>query len=216
MTIGRIKIEALKLMYLNARDIHEEDLDGLGADQNYSDFLSAMPGCINRALQDIVLRRILPIKVAVLNRQNDPSWVYGGAYFDIGTMLPDLYAIERIALVNAERNRYYGAVSYYHEGDGLVIPDYMTGGGDEYRLLYRPLLPEVSAETRNDFELPLPLPLASAIPYFIKAELYAADTSSNLSEAQLARQAYETALSRYAEKAEGGHQTRIKNVFGGW
>ena len=60
MTIGRIKIEALKLMFLNARDIHEDELTSLGAEQNYSDYLASMPGCIHRALQDMVLRKILP------------------------------------------------------------------------------------------------------------------------------------------------------------
>lgn len=216
MTIGKIKIEALKLMYLGARDLHEEDLDELGADQNYSDYLAAMPGCINRALQDMVVRSLLPVKVAVLSGKNDPGWVYGGAFFDLSTIVPDLYEVERIARVNPWRNRYQGAVSYAMEGDGLIIPDYQTGGGDEYRLLYRPTLSEVSGETRNDYELPIPDALACAIPYFIKAELYASDTPSNLSEAQLARQSYEAALSRYATRSQGGHQTRIKNVFGRW
>ena len=51
MTIEEIKKEALKLMFTNQdNEIDESSIIELEQDDNYSDFLVNMNGCINRAL----------------------------------------------------------------------------------------------------------------------------------------------------------------------
>ena len=211
MTIGRIKIEALKLMFLNARDIHEDELTSLGADQNYSDYLASMPGCIHRALQDMVLRKILPKKVYVIDPYADGEWVDGGFAFDT-SRIADLHDVARI--VKHGSRGYVEDVGYDREGDRILIFGYDTAY--EYRVIYDVALPAVDQATPNDMQPDIPEPLAVVIPYFIKAELFTSDTPSNAAEAERARGLYETALARYAKDPPSSRRVRIKTVFGGW
>ena len=54
MTLGEIKIEALKLMFTNSQhDIAVSDLSNLYQDGNYGSYLVNMPGAINRAFDRI-------------------------------------------------------------------------------------------------------------------------------------------------------------------
>lgn len=206
MTIGRVKIEALKLMYANSRDIHEDDLDELGADQNYSDYLAAMPGCINRALQDMVVRMILPRVSVKLD-------VDGKELEVIKVKRPEqLYSIARISATTPDD--YAPTITYYEEGDRIVLLGYKKGA--EYAAEGYPRIEEVSTATRNEAVLPIPEELAAVIPYFIKSELYAMDGRSNAEEASQARQYYEMQVARYADEPVGGIRKSVRMTFGGW
>lgn len=210
MTIGRMKIEALKLMFLNARDLHEEELDELGADQNYSDYLAAMPGCIHRALQDMVVRRILPMKSREI--------VQSDGIRDGNVLRFSLRGIEdlfSVASVVCERDG-IGSVraDFSVENEELLL--YRPYDGWRYRVVYYPSLPEVSAATPNEMAPDIPEPLSAAIPYYIKGELFTTDTPSNAGEADRARAMYEAVLARYAQGAGGSRPARVKTVFGRW
>ena len=51
MTIGEIKKEALKLMFTNQdNEIDQNGMEFLMNDDNYGDYISNMPGSINRAI----------------------------------------------------------------------------------------------------------------------------------------------------------------------
>lgn len=211
MTIGRMKIEALKLMFLNARDIHEDDLDTLSADQNYSDYLAAMPGCIHRALQDMVLRKILPLRSRELLLSEGEAQ---GAVtrFSLSTLIPDLYGISSVICTRegGEEVR----IDYGTADEELLL--YKPRDGWSYRVVYHPSLPEVTTATPNTSRPDIPETLAAVIPYYIKAELFTTDTPSNAQEAERARVMYETALARYAQERSYSRQRRVKTVFGGW
>jgi hypothetical protein len=207
MTIGLMKIEALKLLYLNPRDIHEADLTQLGANQNYSDYLAAMPGCINRAQQDIITRRILPLRVYTIPPK--------AKTVDLSE-ITDLYAIQRISFESAFS--YDKKISYEREGDKVMLLDGAPDG--IYKIIYYPKVAPIRAETPDDYEPDIPEPVAAAIPYFIKAELLNMDGGANSQEVVQARNMYETALTRYQQANREAHAGRVKNVFtrmlGGW
>ena len=201
MTIGQIKIEALKIMYLCTRDVHEDELTALGADQNYSDYLAAMPGCIHRAVQGMVARRILPTKDLVLPHQKE---------FDLSGV-EDFYAAEEVLIYRDGVRQ--GDAPCMIEGDKLILLS--VEENNEYILKYSPTLPIITTATKNNYKLPIPEPLAAAIPYFIKAELYTLEAPSNAAEAERSRNLYETALLTYSA-SKHTIQRRVRSWFRGW
>ena len=201
MTIGQIKIEALKIMYLCARDVHEDELQSLGADQNYSDYLAAMPGSIHRALQDMVARKILPTKTFTLPQEK---------VFDLGK-IEDYYAADGVFLYRDDVAM--AEAECVIDGETLILQN--ADERYEYRLKYFPTLPVITSATPNNYKLPIPEALAAAIPYFIKSELYPLDTPSNVADAERARNYYDAAVVRYISSANLT-QRRIKNWFRGW
>ena len=201
MTIGQIKIEALKIMYLCARDVHEDELQSLGADQNYSDYLAAMPGSIHRALQDMVARKILPTKTFTLPQEK---------VFDLGK-IEDYYAADGVFLYRDDVAM--AEAECVIDGETLILQN--ADERYEYRLKYFPTLPVITSATPNNYKLPIPETLAAAIPYFIKSELYPLDTPSNVADAERARNYYDAAVVRYISSTNPT-QRRIKNWLRGW
>ena len=209
MTIGKMKIEALKLMFLNLRDIHEDQLDELGADINYSDYLSGMPGAINRALRQIVARQILPVKSRVINLKEGEKTneVYR---FDLSSIISDYYNVSGVIrsreVIGEER------IDYGIEGDALLL--YRPDEKSTYRVVYHPNIPVVTSGTLDTMDVAMPEELASLVPYFIKADLYAKDNEDAASQA-LAR--FEAGVAEYAARPRAGERKRVVTKFGlGW
>ena len=198
MKRGEIKIEALKLMFaVNNADYTDADVDNLDlmkADRNYSDYLSAMVGSVNRCFAILEERRILPVRSMVLGD--------GGRYV---LNAEDFFDVERI--VYEGNGEYDGNCEYFREGDAVIIKDYDTHG--EYRLLYRPSIPRVCAYTPDDTEIPIPDRIACYIPYFIKSELFRMDEPDEATEA---RRFFEAAIGDIS-KSESGRQTRVAHSY---
>ena len=69
MKLGDIKIEALKLMFVNmGDDIDIESLETYAQDEIYKSYLVNMPGAINRCFASIEEKRVLPSKSRTLQR----------------------------------------------------------------------------------------------------------------------------------------------------
>lgn len=182
MKYGDIKIEALKLMFVNmGDDISADKLEKYEQDDTYNSYLVNMPGSINRCFSVLENKSVLPPKAKDLAVSDG---VASGAFirFDLTVVISDFYDIERVASETAD-GEYCGDCDYQREGDTLVLERY----DDEdirYIVLYRPMIPRVKSNTDSDFELPLPENIASLIPYFIKGDLYRDDEPNEASEAR--------------------------------
>lgn len=202
MTIGEIKIQALKLMFVTYQDnISVDDLEKLGGQENYSKYLINMDDAINRCLADIERRRILPVKSVAMN---DFEWNLRGkvARFDL-TTVSDFYDVERISCESLYE--YNGNVPYYRDGDVILLMDYNNEA--EYRLVY---YPKVIREAGDKGIIKnLPDNLACLIPYYVKGDLYRDDEPNEASEA---RNWYEQAMSEYRNPVSNV-QTRVKTVY---
>lgn len=168
MTLGEIKIEALKLMFASyERDFSVSDLDLLSASEAYRDYLINMPGAINRAYAVLENSGVLPsasvdITASVKRCKN------GTCEYDT-SVLKDFLAVDRI-IFKGNDGEYLPECSYRTEGRVLIIPEYPSDG--HYILLYRPHLTRVTASTENGDVSGIPENIAVFIPYFIKGELY--------------------------------------------
>ena len=211
MNLGEIKIETLKLMFLNMnQDIIIEKLKTYSLDETYKSYLINMAGAINRCLSNIEEKRVLPSKTKQLNIANGTA---SGSFlrFDLGTLIGDFYDIERIVR-ETDDGDYNGNFEYQREGNTIVLEKCEDSDGITYTVIYKPCLKRVTSITPDDTELNIPDNIASNIPYFLKGELYRDDEPNEASEA---RNWYEAAMEEIMMKADKqiNNINQTKNVY---
>lgn len=201
MKIGTIKAEALKLMYLTGSDtVGAEDIDMLESEENLRPYLFAMTGAINRCLSDIEVRRILPTKTKRIGQSLSGTLVLSLSE------ITDFYDVERVSA--AISGEYRGNVSFFTEGDFLMIPD--ADAGAVYTLIYHPKIRRLSGNEWNTEELEgIPDAVACLIPYYIKGELYREDEPNEAGEA---RNWYESGMA-LIHPVRDGVQDRVRTVY---
>ena len=206
MKLGEIKIEALKLMFANYNtDIDIDKIIDLYDDENYGYYLVNMNGSINRCFSALEEKLVLPSKNFVLNKTL-AEVSCGKMRFNLDEILTDYFAIDRVIYEN-EYGEYNGNINFEMEGNVLVLPE--IGARESYRLLYKPSLERVSADTEEDTELNIPNSIATHIPYFIKGDLYRDDEPNEASEA---RNWFEQAMTELHSKQDT-NMNRVDTIF---
>lgn len=184
MTVGDIKIQALKLMFVSySDDIGVENMDAFKGSENYRAYLVNMNGSIDRCLADIEKRCVLPVKTLELVPKSEPIHGYM-TRIDIDA--PDFYEIERIS--KESLYEYDGNHPYMREGNTLLFTTFDTGA--KYRLMYYPRVERTVGLADAD-DIGLPEEIAAFVPYFIKGDLFREDEPNEASEA---RNWYESAM----------------------
>lgn len=207
MKLGDIKIEALKLMFINmGDDIGIENLETISQDETYRSYLVNMPGAINRCFANIEEKRVLPSKSKVLTHSRG---IASGGFLRFKlSEIPDFFDIERIAK-ETDDGEYDGDYDYTVEGDTLVLDRYEEGDGITYTVIYKPTIERVTYLTDDNTEIAIPNNIAANIPYFLKGDLYRDDEPNEASEA---RNWYEQAMNEIYLKKE--HKTtKIKSIY---
>ena len=208
MTLGEIKIEALKLMFTNVEDdLVPENLSNYIEDENYRDYLVNMPGAINRCFARLEVVGVLPSRRRALKVSEGLA---SGSFlrFDLSEMLEDFHDIDRI-VCEGDDGDYNGDADYYREGDILVLPRFEERDGISYTLIYKPTLKRVSTISENGEALDIPENIASYIPYFIKGDLYRLDEPNEAAEAMnWFESAINEILMRRTSKAN-----QVKNIY---
>lgn len=180
MKLGEIKIQALKLMFVNYNDdISIEDIYALSTDQNYGSYLVNMTGSINRCFSSIEEKRVLPVKSYTLH-YSDGEADNSFFRFNLNALIPDFFDIDR--LIYQHEGIYCGDMDYQREADILVLKNPCAEG--TYRLLYYPKIARIDSLADNQMELDIPNGIAEQIPYFIKGDLYRDDEPNEASEAR--------------------------------
>lgn len=151
MTINDIKVEALKLMFTN----YNEDINDINAclnDDNYSAYIPAMNGAINRAVGRLWAKRVITKMFTLLPTAHKDT----ANYSDLCDVLYPVTDTERLLI--EERIK-----SLYLNLEGIDIED------------------KVNEEIKNEIvkrRLYIPADAQALIPYYIKAELYEEDEPS--------------------------------------
>lgn len=206
MKLGEIKIEALKLMFINYNiDISIEELDRYLQDENYASYLVNMPGAINRCFANIEERGVLPPKSFVLKTEDglaSASFIR----FDLPTLIEDFFAVDRIIYECGDD--YDGDHDYRMEGNTLVLENF-DNERESFILLYKPKVERVLATTDNETEIEIPENIAVHIPYFIKGDLYRDDEPNEASEARNWYEASMEGLSIATENKTG----KVKSTY---
>jgi hypothetical protein len=202
MTVGDIKIQALKLMFVTYdRDLTPDSLGELGADINYRAYLINMNGSIDRCLADIEKRCILPAKIQAITPSTEPV---AGYMTRCEITARDFFEIERVSKEGLYE--YDGDHPYMREGNTILLKEYDPSA--KYNLIYYPKARRASV-LRDTDELEIPENVAAAIPYFVKGELFRED---NASEANESMRQYEAAMASI-DNPRTSKQGRVVSTF---
>lgn len=217
MKLGEIKLEALMMIFpgeaLNVtEDNLEEALGVLKSDPNYSDYLAAMPGIINRCFGVLENKGVLPTKQVELEAEGQTQT--GGLTpplqirCDLGGLAKDYGILERVAFEGANGASYTARCDYIRESADVILLPYMGKG--KYMVIYTPRLPRVGLISSESTEvLEGRDDITSLIPYYIKSELLYTEYPE---DAKLARSLFEEGLSSLVSHKDS-YQSKVETVY---
>ena len=203
MTWGEVKLIALQTMFSN-------EGPNLSVDDINQEYLYAMPGKANEAMQQIaaVGRPFLKdwhIKIAedaaeaVTPELLTLPAVEKHYKISLGHYLPRFRCIDRGQVMLDDGNIYDVAEDWHMEGDDvLVIPGNVSG---EYTVWYQAYPQTITAATPDDAAIDMPENAAVLIPLYIAAELYKED---ELAMATVLRNEYEDGLQKLQAAWQAG------------
>ncbi len=209
MKLGEIKLEALMMIFpgealsVNLEDLNEA-LGILRGDPNFSDYLAAMPGAINRCFGVLENSGVLPTKQAELAIESERRLVR----CELNALSPDYGILERVAFEGAGGTGYTSECDYMKESADVILLPYMGKG--RFIFIYTPRLPRVSNISDEDTDVLLGRDdIASLIPYYVKSELL---YTEHPDDARLARQLFEESLNGLVSHKEG-YQGKVQSVY---
>lgn len=176
MTIGEIKIQALKLMFTNySNDIQADNIDDLISNDNYGSYLVNMSGSINRAISRINNSGVLRSKAYSVDYSTESEHIVVGEYitkYDLQELIADYHSLDRV-IKEGLYGEYNGRIAYNLEEDTLLLSPLIDG--ESYRLMYKPQIAQISYDSDDTLEFDAPNDIANIIPLFIKGDLFEED-----------------------------------------
>ncbi|MBQ9744731.1 MAG: hypothetical protein IJW19_06360 [Clostridia bacterium] len=213
MKLGEIKLEALMLCFANPElgvDIDNEEvfldtLNNLKYDENYKNYMNAMPGAINRCFSSIEHKGILPTKA--VNLTGSSLLVYEGLVrLDLNELAKDFCQLESITLISNGVVVPHMPFTRLGENTVLLQP---IGAKDEYVIIYGPKIPRIKISTPESYEIDLPEDILALVPYFIKGDIMRIDDANEAAEA---RNIFE-AMCQEIYTGEKNYQSEVKTVY---
>lgn len=218
MTWGECKLLALQTMFSN------EGME-LNVDDSNQDYVYAMPGKANEALQQItsvgrpLLKRFtITVALGAEEERGDGFLTLGAAdngrfHLKLREFIPRFRCIDQLMLESG--GVYDRAENWNLEGDDvLVLPGDLAG---TYTLWYAAYPQTITSTTEDTETLDIQPEAAVLIPLYIAAELYKED---ELAMATIFRNEFEDGLEKLRQAwREGGSHLRggmVRNTTGWW
>ena len=171
MKLGEIKLEALKIMNINNDSVLVlNNMDAILGEKRYAKYLNNMFNCINKAIDVINHKKILPQERIEMSELALKQGAINNR-FDVSS-IKDFLSISRI--VYEDNNGYQERVPFEREGKMVVVsnkylPEYLA-------MVYDTRIDNITENIADTDEIPgLSDELARLIPYYIKFELYQED-----------------------------------------
>ncbi len=212
ITIGDVKVAALKLMFTNYSD-KITSLDGdmcdnianLEYDAEYGKYLVNMDESINRALLRLSAVGALPLKTHTFEMYKGKK----AERINLSEKITDFYRL--IKVIKETSDSYESDYRYDLETDTVIrIP--AQEEDCEITLVYEPQESIITDETSNkDTFSNVPDELAVLIPYFVKSELFEEE------QPEFAAQARNLFESSIADRINSAYQNQkvVADVYGG-
>jgi hypothetical protein len=193
------------------REATDEWIRAMSEDENYKDYMDGVFGAMDRCFTDIELRGILPLRRAAIPDGGEARGSY--RRYAVAELIPSggvPVAVE-VSDHRGRPERLSMGVEYFIEAGEMLLPAECEGAA----ILYRAVLPRVTIADDLTAAVPLPVQIASLVPYFLAAELYRGEESGEADELMAL---YERGMARAAVPASPA-QDRVINVmsvdFGG-
>lgn len=190
MTKGQLIVNCIKL--LNENNSEQIDDTTVSNNPEFLDRTTVIVPSINRALLRLSELKKLP--------QSEYTVSYDEKYRNKTikvdtTIVNDMTHINNIMLLNDEEGYIETNVSYFLEGNYLILPP--ISRGEKYVIFYEPPVKWVLETDEDLVEIEYPDYILQCIPYFVKADIFEED---NPSLANLARNIFESYASQIPVK----------------
>ena len=218
MTLGEIKTESLRLMFPDCGfDFVRDNVSELLENPEYSDYVLNMPGAINRCFSNIENKKILPVKSMEIPEES-MEVINGMVRIDLHELIPDYYDTSRLVRQLSNPNdpsdfwMYKTNAVFAMEGNTLITEK--PHKNEILRVIYHPSIARVTSYTDPETEIEIPDYISTAIPYYVKGDLFRADEPDEAAEA---RNWYESAvleIQRRIQTVQTSVQTNYNQVWG--
>ncbi len=190
MKIGEIKIEAIMLMFPSAQISYSSDDDEsilnsiyqLKSDGNFREYISACVGSINRALSFVEASGKSKTKSVKITPNACEVLASNKVRVHISRLSDDVLSVEGVIAHGRENEK----IEHFMESDSTLIIDKLPKNS-ECVLVYKSKIKRISQLTADTDELDVREEITSAIPYFIKSELFEGEDSEG---AKIAREKF--------------------------
>ena len=211
MKLGEIKLEALRLCFANPElimdtddeEVFSEALENISFDETYKDYMSAMPGSINRCFSAIEHKKLLRTQE---KRYKKADLIVEDGVYQIPLNKKEMYDVERVSLISNGviiHNVKYSFLS----GDRItVLP---IGEKDVYIVTYTPYIPRIRPYTSENYEIDLDEDVLALIPYFVKGDIMRLEDPNEAAEARNIFEGMCAEIYRGIEKP----QAKVDTVF---
>lgn len=174
MKLGEIKLEALKIMNINNDSVLDlSSMDAIYGEKRYAKFLNNMFNAINKAIDVINHKKVLPKRRVRLK----DFCVENGKInnrFDV-SKIDNFMSVDRI--VFEDEKEYLRAVPFDREGELVVVSSAYDLGS--LSMVYDTKVESINSGLGDNEDVPnLSDEFCRLIPYYIKFELYQEDEPS--------------------------------------
>ena len=162
MKYGELKIECLRV--LDEEGVDEITLVNLVDYENseaLADIYRRMPGAINRGMDRMAAKKIIPAKVYELECSINEG---NSLVFDL-KLINDFRNIIRVDFLG---DAYYASVDFRILGGKLLIPN---KAGCKVMIVYNPTAPSIKYDTDNETEIDLPEELCRLLAIYVASEI---------------------------------------------
>ena len=190
--VGTIKLQSLSLIYPDwAVEYTDENVDdvifGLRSNPNFSSYLSASVGAINRAFALIEKNQLSGIAVKKIDfdtvkNQGSESFI---------TLDDDIYKVNKV-LKN-------GINVHYETVANQLIKVSLINSSDEIEVIYYKKIERINHLTGSNFEISLG-GIEEFIPYFVKSELLGIENT----EGEKSQKIFYDMLNKFGDDTDGG------------
>lgn len=162
MNWGDLKLITLQKLFSN-------DTSQIIVDDTTSPYIAAMPGAANACLNYIASAVRHIIKSVEITQDGAEA---GVKRYQMKELAPDFYSLDKVYYGNGLRRTY----DYRFIGVDTLLLDGGTAG--TFTVFYEAYPAEITADTAEDYEMPLYPEVCSLIPWFMASQLYKDDDPS--------------------------------------
>lgn len=191
MKLGQIKLQALSLIYPDWSVEYDDDsvenvIFGLRSNSNFSSYLSASVGAINRAFR-LIEKRFLSGKGIKNISSEERENYFGGTVFLLDD---DIYKVSSVIINGKEQD--------YELITEKLMKVKAINSSCEIQVIYFKKINNITHETGSDYDIDLG-GIEEFIPYFIKSEILGIDNE----EGKKALDYFESMLDEFANDDSG-------------
>ncbi len=195
MTLGELKIETLKKMYLNSKPIDIENLDKYKDDKKYHTYLNMFNQALNEGLI-ICMRRgreILKTHEIICDGTT--------TLYNLKELIPDYYKLYKFVVFGKENNLYKLVTDEIIEIPKLEKNDKVT-------IIYEAYPELVDTNTTDDTEIKNHIENLMILPLYIASQLYKDD---DIAQATMYRNEFEAQVDNKYSK---DNNSQFVSVYG--